>query len=510
MPNPVIPSRAKALLPSVTGSTCERLRKIFQFIELFFEDVQYSVGENGLPTDEFKADFCASGCTGGDGGGSGEPPNPNMPAPEALTASDDAFSDKIRIDWEPPTVPSGIAAVTQYRLYRGTTTSFSSAALIATINAPTVVYDDPVDGDLSAGTTYYYWVRATNGTDTSAPSNRDQGRAASSGEIGVLDDITDLRVSYGLGSISAALALDWTPPAGATKFDIYRHTANDFSAATKIYSDVVPRATTFFSHDTHNPEAWNNVERCVLYDTPPSNATDYYYFIVAKADSPPRQSAESNAGLGRVLPPAIYNLSSEVLDFSNQSTVVPVGASKAWLVLQGSGGGGAGGGILYGGPGGGGGGMVRVELTGLTPGHTVELATLTVNDSGNAPSETNGTDGEALELSINSILTAIANPGLGGIYDASGAGDGGEGGDAGASVGSPVVYNGAAGLPNDGANGGRSGYLFGGRRMPMANPEGVYNGDGFVGSGAKAIPYNPTISVGGKALTGRAIITFGT
>jgi hypothetical protein len=178
--------------------------------------------------------------------------------------------------------------------------------------------------------------------------------------------------------------------------------------------------------------------------------------------------------------------------------------------MQGSGGGGAGGGELYGGPGGGGGGTVRVALTGLTPGHTIELATLVGVNSGNAPSETNGTDGEVLELSINSVLTAIANPGLGGVYNSSGAGDGGEAGDAGASVGSPVVYDGAPGMPNDGASGGRSGYLFGGRRIPMANPETFFTGDGFVGSGSKAIPYNPSIAVGGSALTGRAVITFGT
>ena len=199
MPNPVVPSRIKALIASVTGGLCERMNKLFQVVQLFYEDVAFKVDESGNITPAYKAMICALGCVGSGGGGGTEPPNPNMPAPGGVNATDGTYSDKVTITWNAVTAPTGIAAVTEYKIYRAaaTVTDPTGAVLIATVTAPTLTYDDPVDGDLIVGTIYRYWVTATNGTDTSTYSAYNDGNAGA--PVTSLDAIVDLRTTIGFG-----------------------------------------------------------------------------------------------------------------------------------------------------------------------------------------------------------------------------------------------------------------------------------------------------------------------
>lgn len=498
------------MINSLTGGMCERMSNLFQSVSLKSQEHSYKYNEAGLPSDELADDICealaAIGCVGGGGGNGGGTTNPNLSTPGKPVATDGAYSDHVNIQW-PASVASGEVTLGSYRIYRSlnTNTNPNLAELIATVTAPTTSYDDY---DVTGGVFYNYWIRAysDDNVNFSAFSQFDSGN--STVPIGELGAISDLRTTYGFGGITSAIALDWTPPSGATKFDIYRGTTNVFASATKIYSNVVPEEISL-SHDTGNPECWDNGERITLYDTPPSNAQDYYYWVVAKGDSPPAESDESNSSLGRVLPPSIYNQTTEILDFSADSYVVPAGITKMWAVIRGGGGGGAGGGSVYGGGGGGGGGTVRIALT-VAEGDAITIDTLSQADSGNAAQESPGSDCEPINLYVNAVLQATADSGGGGSYSPSGGGAGGSGGNAVGYFGSPVVYDGTDGQAASGANGGQSGYAFGGRRLPQADPEGSYNGDGFVGSGAKAISYNPTIAIGGKGLAGAAYLTFGT
>ena len=505
MPSPVTPSVWKALINSLTGSMCERMSKLFQTVTLKSQELSYRYNEAGLPSDEYKADLCEAlaDCIG-TGDGDGETPNPNMSAPEALTASDDSYSDKIVIDWSP------VTGATQYKLYRSSTSSFSGAALIATITAPTVTYDDPVDADLIAGTNYWYWARATDGTNTSALSNRDQGRAASGGGIGELDAISDLRATIGFNY--SFVALVWTPPAGATHYDVWRGTTNVFAAATKIYSDKSPAATTLLLHPDNNPPFWDNVGEVVLYDTPPSATTDYYYWVVAERSSPPAVSPESNDALGRINAPAIYNLVTEVLDFNNPTVAVPVGATKMWAVVFGGGGGGAGGNETYGGGAGGGGAVVREAFT-VVAADDIDLVLTPNNETtGNAASTIGGANGTVAVLKINTVTKITANDGKGGSFSFAGGGAGGAGSTGSSGTTSPTIYEGDAGIAGSGSSGGRSGYSFSQRRNPMADAFGDFNGDGgpaHAGSGAKAVSINPTLSVGGYGGSGKVFLVFG-
>lgn len=511
MPSPVTPDNVKTMLPSTSSSRCERVKRLFQFPLALYNLVSYLFKEDGTPTDEFKTDICALGCVGGGNNGGGPDPNPNMPAPTGVNATDGTYSDKIRVSWNAVTPPSGVDPVTEYDIYRSisTNTDPTEATLVGTVTAPTAIFDDPIDSDLAVGTIYRYWVRARNDDQTSAFSGHDVGSAdAPTSDI---DAVTDLRVTFGFGGSQVGIV--WTPPSGATHYDVYRGTTGTYADATKIYSDVSPASTTSLAHPTNNPTFWDNVGEVLLIETPPSASQDYYYWVVAKKNSPPAVSLESNAALGRVNPPAIYNQSEIDLNYTNDSYTIPSGITKMWVVLYGGAGGGAGGNAVYGGGGGGAGGIVIEELT-VAPGDVIDLITTGATpNTGNAPSSTDGTDGADMELQINTATVMTAGAGQGGQWNAAG---GGVGGDAGvASGGAPyAMFDGKPGLAASGSSGGRSGYVFGGRRIPEANAltgwEGNGSAGGHPGSGAKAVSVSASLSVGGYGTPGRAYIKLGT
>lgn len=519
MPNPVTPSRAKSLIPATTGSRCERLAKLFQLPSLFSEDVSYKYNEDGSITTAFKNDLCALGCLGGGGNGGGPPPNPNMPAPLNVMATDDAYSDKIRVTWDAVTPPTGVAAVTEYNIYRSGAENLdpSNASLIGTVTAPTLLFDDPVDADLVVGTNYIYWVTATNGTDTSAFSIPNAGRAAA--PTTDLPAISDLKATQGFQLLDGGpIGLVWTPPAGASKYDIYRNTTNDFSTATKIQSDMVPQNTADHTISTQSPDSmWDNVGEILFWHFPPSNTTHYFFFVVAKRTSPSSISVESNAAEGwarSFYAPYLDPAGAFKLDRGSPSATegVDFNGNQIRVVLFGGGGGGAGGSQIWGG-GAGGGGAVVIEEFNLAPGDilTVEYDP-DVDETGNAPAATDADDGSDTIFKINGVEVMRAGGGDRGQFSASGAGIGGDGGIG--SGGAPVaIYDGRPGLPGAGANGGRAGYSFGNKRYPGAHYNG-YSGGGYDGNGAASIggggsyaaPGFEVLAVGGKGSSGYAVI----
>jgi hypothetical protein len=75
-----------------------------------------------------------------------------------FTASDDTFSDKVRLNW------STIASAQAHRIFRSTTNTFASASQIAQVTGPTVLFDDTT---AVAGTQYFYWIQTQQFTGTS-------------------------------------------------------------------------------------------------------------------------------------------------------------------------------------------------------------------------------------------------------------------------------------------------------------------------------------------------------
>jgi cytochrome c peroxidase len=95
-----------------------------------------------------------------------------LSAPTNLTASDNAYSTKVGIGWD------AVRSATLYRVFRNTVNDSASAVSVGTTAEGT--FFDPTG---LAGQTYFYWVRAENGSVTSSLSAPDQGTRA----IGIIN-----------------------------------------------------------------------------------------------------------------------------------------------------------------------------------------------------------------------------------------------------------------------------------------------------------------------------------
>jgi hypothetical protein len=101
-------------------------------------------------------------------------------APGPVAASDGAFTDKVRVTWDP------VANASSYEVWRNTTNDPSTAVLKSTpISA---FYNDT---DAVAGTLYYYWIKAKSATGTSVFSLSDAGRRNAIPTVAALTPLPD-------------------------------------------------------------------------------------------------------------------------------------------------------------------------------------------------------------------------------------------------------------------------------------------------------------------------------
>ena len=96
-----------------------------------------------------------------------------LAAPSGVIASDTKYRDKVRVEWD------AIRGATLYRVFRGTTSNSATAADIGNTPANTFL-----DVNATAGQTFFYWVRAENGTNLSALSASDQGTRSNTAQQG--------------------------------------------------------------------------------------------------------------------------------------------------------------------------------------------------------------------------------------------------------------------------------------------------------------------------------------
>ena len=91
-----------------------------------------------------------------------------LSAPTNVTASDNAYATKVEIEWE------AIRGATLYRIFRNTANDSASAIAVGTTTQGSFF-----DTTVAIGQTYFYWVRAENGSNLSSLSGPDQGTRAS-------------------------------------------------------------------------------------------------------------------------------------------------------------------------------------------------------------------------------------------------------------------------------------------------------------------------------------------
>jgi len=125
-----------------------------------------------------EVDFISGEWTGVVNFGHGTGPVVSVPA--NVGATDGTYTDRVLVTWSPST------NATSYEIWRATANDSSQAALLST--STTNSYND-IGAD--AGTVYYYWVKAKNGTAASNLSASNAGRRNATATIALLTAAPD-------------------------------------------------------------------------------------------------------------------------------------------------------------------------------------------------------------------------------------------------------------------------------------------------------------------------------
>jgi len=141
--------------------------------------------------------------------------------PSRVQASDGVYTNKIRITWE------GSAGAVTYQLWRNDSNTLSGSVKIYNIGAHLAAVPDT---NITSGVTMYYWMRAHNQGGFSGFSDSDSGYAA----VAQTAPATPENVYATDGLYTDRIVVSWDVPAGATGFDIWRHTSSLFVGATQI------------------------------------------------------------------------------------------------------------------------------------------------------------------------------------------------------------------------------------------------------------------------------------
>src|SRR3982750_365830 len=91
----------------------------------------------------------------------------SLTAPAEVTASDNTYVTKTGINWDT------VRGATVYRIFRNTTNDSATATALGTTAEGTFF-----DTTATVGQTFFYWVRAENGSLVSPMSAPDQGTRA--------------------------------------------------------------------------------------------------------------------------------------------------------------------------------------------------------------------------------------------------------------------------------------------------------------------------------------------
>ncbi|HWS85911.1 MAG TPA: cytochrome c peroxidase [Pyrinomonadaceae bacterium] len=93
--------------------------------------------------------------------------SPTLYAPAGVVASDNSYSTKVGVTWE------AVRGATSYRILRNTTNDPGTAVSLGTTPANSFF-----DATAAQGQTFFYWVRAENGSNVGPVSQPDQGTRA--------------------------------------------------------------------------------------------------------------------------------------------------------------------------------------------------------------------------------------------------------------------------------------------------------------------------------------------
>lgn len=133
-----------------------------------------------------------------------------LSAPTGVMASDNSYINKVGLTWDT------IRGATSYNIFRNTTNDISTAVSVGTTQAGSFF-----DTTAIAGQTYFYWVRAENGSTASSFSAPDQGTRANGTVAGPISPLEPPPVPAGnqvtANKVFLGKALFWDEQLSSTK-----------------------------------------------------------------------------------------------------------------------------------------------------------------------------------------------------------------------------------------------------------------------------------------------------
>lgn len=157
------------------------------------------------------------------------------PAPTNVAASDGTYTDKVQLSWK------ASSGATSYEVWRGTSSSTSSATKIGTVTSAGAV----VTGG-TAGKKYYFWIKAKNSHGTSGFSSYNTGyKKALSQKPAAPSNLTATPIS------SSSIKLQWSDRStNETGFKVYRKNGNQWTLVKTLGAGVTSYTNTGLKANT--------------------------------------------------------------------------------------------------------------------------------------------------------------------------------------------------------------------------------------------------------------------
>ena len=169
------------------------------------------------------------------------------PTPTGLEASDGTYASYVGLSWTDASTKE-----TGFVIWRNTENTFATSEAIYTNAANAASYNDT---SAAFGTTYYYWITATNAIGSSSESLSDSGYRG----------LAAVTVAASDGTYGDKVVLTWDDVAYETGYGIWRNTVEDTNTMTFLAS----AAADATSYD----------------DTTAEPLTNYYYWVRATNSS---------------------------------------------------------------------------------------------------------------------------------------------------------------------------------------------------------------------------------
>ncbi len=269
-------TQALTATPNLSQSTNVLFRFVSAFNTWYLDDVEIT---GGSPTNFFDTTtapgapywyFVVATNSYGGNESQGDLGWRGLAAVAGVNATDGAHEDRVAVTW---TDLDG--GETGYAVWRSETADPADAECLGEAGAEAVLFDD---GEALPGQPYYYWIRATN---SASESMGDWGTP----DVGYRKlSVAGFDASF--NDFDDRVELTWTDSEGETGYMLFRHTADDFAAATNIASDIGADATSYSDEDA-------------------LTSTVYYYWLIATNEYSASISAVQAAGVqGRRAPVA--------------------------------------------------------------------------------------------------------------------------------------------------------------------------------------------------------------